>query len=142
MPTEIFCNFGGRCLNSPPMTKPLALIFYERLMPGSQLVNRLQDLGYRVTPCTDLSCLHSQVEQELPMIIVMDLNSERGDVNGVIKDIRNNEKTNHIPIVAFTSKLNKTGQDAAVEAGAKLVAVDEAILQQLPHLLEQALEVD
>lgn len=124
------------------MTKPLALIFYERLMPGSQLVNRLQDLGYRVTACTDLSCLHSQVEQELPMIIVMDLNSERGDVNGVIKDIRNNEKTNHIPIVAFTSKTNKLGQDAAVEAGAKLVAVDEAILQQLPHLLEQALEVD
>jgi CheY-like chemotaxis protein len=124
------------------MTKPLALIFYERLMPGSQLVNRLQDLGYRVTPCTDLSCLHSQVEQELPMVIVMDLSSERGDVNGVIKDIRNNEKTTHIPIVAFTSKLNKVGQDAAVEAGAKLVAVDDAILQQLPHLLEQALEVD
>ena len=76
------------------------------------------------------------------MILVMDLNSERGDVNGVIKDIRNNEKTAHIPIVAFTGKANKTGQDAAVDAGAKLVAVDEAILQQLPHLLEQALEVD
>ena len=124
------------------MTKPLALIFYERLMPGSQLVNRLQDLGYRVTTCTDLTCLHSQVEQELPMVIVMDLNSDRGDVNGAIKDIRNSEKANHIPIVAFTSKMNKLGQDAAVEAGAKLVAVDDAILQQLPHLLEQALEMD
>src|ERR1044072_3787315 len=142
MPTEIFCNFAGRCLNSPPMTKPLALIFYERLMPGSQLVNRLQDLGYRVTTCTDLSCLHSQVEQELPMVIVMDLSSDRGDVNGAIKEIRNSEKANHIPIVAFTSKTNKLAQNAAVEAGAKLVAVDDAILQQLPHLLEQALEVD
>jgi CheY-like chemotaxis protein len=141
MVSENFCNFGGGCLNARPMTKPLALIFYERLMPGSQLVNRLQDLGYRVSTCMDVSCLHAQVEKELPMVIVMDLTSERGDVNGVIKDIRNNGTTSHIPIVAFTSKLNKTGQNAAVEAGAKLVAVDEAILQQLPHLLEQALEL-
>jgi len=124
------------------MTKPLALIFYERLMPGSQLVNRLQDLGYRVSNCTDVTGLPAQVEKELPMVIVMDLSSEHGDVNGVIKDIRKSEKTSHIPIVAFTSKTNKAGQNAAVEAGAKLVAVDEAILPQLPTLLDQALEVD
>ena len=30
------------------MTQPLALVWYEKLMPGSKLVNRLQDLGYRV----------------------------------------------------------------------------------------------
>src|ERR1041384_4936582 len=89
LPTENFCIFAGRFLNARPMTKPLALIFYERLMPGSQLVNRLQDLGYRVSTCTELAGLHAQVENELPMILVMDLNSERGDVNGVIKDIRN-----------------------------------------------------
>jgi CheY-like chemotaxis protein len=124
------------------MTKPLALIFYERLMPGSQLVNRLQDIGYRVSTCTDLTGLHGQVQSELPMVIVMDLTSDRGDVNGVIKDIRNNEKTAHIPIIAFTSKTNKKGQNDAVEAGAKLVAVDEAILPQLPQLLELALEIE
>ena len=124
------------------MTKPLALIFYERLMPGSQLVNRLQDLGYRVSTCTELAGLLSQVEQELPMVLVMDLNSERGDVNGVIKGIHASEKASHIPILAFTNKTNKLAQDAAVEAGAKLVAGDEAILQQLPHLLDQALEID
>ena len=124
------------------MTKPLALIFYERLMPGSQLVNRLQDLGYRVSTCTELASLHPQVAKELPMVIVMDLTSERGDVNGVIKDIRGSEQTSHIPIIAFAAKTNKTAQNSAVEAGAKLVAIDDAILQQLPHLLEQALEVD
>ena len=124
------------------MTKPLALIFYERLMPGSQLVNRLQDLGYRVSTCTDIACLHSQVEKELPMIMVMDLTSERGDVNGAIKEIRASEQTSHIPIIAFAAKTNKAAQNAAVEAGAKLVAIDDAVLAQLPHLLEQALEVD
>jgi CheY-like chemotaxis protein len=124
------------------MTKPLALIFYERLMPGSQLVNRLQDVGYRVSTCLDVTALAAQAQTEGPMVIVMDLTSERGDVNGVIRELRAGEKTAHIPIIAFTSKLNKKGQDAAVEAGAKLVAVDEAILPQLPTLLEQALEVE
>lgn len=124
------------------MTKPLALVFYERLMPGSQLVNRLQDIGYRVSTATDLSALQPAAENEGPMVIIMDLQSDRGDVNSVIKNLRAGDKTQHIPIVAFTSKANKKGQNAAVEAGAKLVAVDDAILPQLPQLLEQALEVD
>ena len=37
------------------MTRPLALVFYEKFMPGSQLVNRLQDLNYRVRVVNDLA---------------------------------------------------------------------------------------
>lgn len=111
-------------------------------MPGSQLVNRLQDIGYRVSTVTDISALVSHAAKEGPMVIVMDLTSERGDVNAAIKELRSGDGTAHIPIVAFTSKTNKKAQNAAVEAGAKLVAVDDAILRQLPQLLEQALEVE
>jgi CheY-like chemotaxis protein len=124
------------------MTKPLALVFYERLMPGSQLVNRLHDIGYRVSTVTDIGAVAAQAQKEGPMVIVMDLTSDKGDVNAVIKDLRAAEATGHIPIVGFASKLNKKAQNAAVEAGAKLVAVDDAILPQLPQLLEQALEVE
>lgn len=124
------------------MTKPLALVFYERLMPGSQLVNRLQDLGYRVSTASELAAFAAQAEKEGPMVIIMDLTSDNGDVNATIKSLRAGAKTQHIPIVGFTSKSNKKAQGAAVEAGAKLVAVDDAILPQLPQLLEQALEVD
>ena len=35
------------------MTQPLALVLYEKLLPGSQLVNRLQDLNYRVQAIAD-----------------------------------------------------------------------------------------
>jgi len=124
------------------MTKPLALVFYERLMPGSQLVNRLQDIGYRVSTCTDLGGLVAHAQKEGPMVIFMDLTSDKGDVNTVIKELREDGGTAHIPIIAFTSKSNKKAQNAAVEAGAKMVAVDEAILPQLPQLLDQALEVE
>src|SRR5262245_49139849 len=37
----------------PNMTEPLALVVYEKLLPGSQLVNRLQDLKYRVQTVAD-----------------------------------------------------------------------------------------
>jgi CheY-like chemotaxis protein len=124
------------------MTKPLALVFYERLMPGSQLVNRLQDIGYRVSAVTDISGFAGQVQKEGPMVIFMDLTSDKGDVNSVIKELKGDDGTAHIPIVGFTSKANKKAQNLAVEAGAKLVAVDEAILPQLPQLLNQVLEID
>src|SRR3954471_11529819 len=77
-----FLQFPRAVFECPAMTKPLALVFYERLMPGSQLVNRLQDLGYRVSTCTDLACVLAQAETELPMVLVMDLTSDHGDVNG------------------------------------------------------------
>ena len=124
------------------MTKPLALVFYERLMPGSQLVNRLHDLGYRVASVTDLGALPAHAKKEGPMVIFTDLTSDKGDVNSVIKELRAHEGTAHIPIIAFTSKSNKKAQNAAVDAGAKMVVVDDAILPQLPQLLDQALEVE
>jgi hypothetical protein len=30
------------------MTQPLALVYYEKLMPGGPLANKLRDLNYRV----------------------------------------------------------------------------------------------
>ena len=42
-----------RLFQADAMTQPLALVLYEKLLPGSQLVNRLQDLNYRVQTIAD-----------------------------------------------------------------------------------------
>ena len=57
------------------MTQPLALVFYEKLLPGSQLVNRLQDLNYRVLAVNDLPALLRSAQSEGPMLAVVDLES-------------------------------------------------------------------
>jgi CheY-like chemotaxis protein len=124
------------------MTKPLALIFYEELLPGSQLVNRLQDLGYRVQTITSTSDLLPAAEKQKPMLILADLKTRSGDVAAVIGQIRNSARTSHLPILAFTGKKDRKLQESATKAGANLVAFDDAILQQLPQLLEQVLQVD
>jgi len=124
------------------MTSPLALIFYEQLLPGTQLVNRLQDLGYRVQSATDPRTLAALALQEKPMLVIVDLTGTRTDVCGVIRELRKNPETRHVPIIAYGDPTNANSTSAATSAGATLVAGQSAILDQLPHLLEQALQVD
>ncbi len=124
------------------MTTPLALVFYENLLPGSQLVNRLQDLGYRVQTLNDAKPIVLQALQERPMVIIADLVSADADVCAVIRELKKNPETKHIPVIAFTDLNNETLQSTASAAGATLVAGSDAILDQLPELLDQALQVE
>ncbi len=124
------------------MTTPLALVFYENLLPGSQLVNRLQDLGYRVQTVSDVQTLVLQALQDKPLIVVTDLVAGSADVCAVIRELKRNPETRHIPVIAFTDLKNEELQSAATTAGATMVAGNDAILDQLPELLEQALQVE
>jgi CheY-like chemotaxis protein len=124
------------------MTTPLALVLYENLLPGSQLVNRLQDLGYRVQTLNDPQPLVLQALQERPMVIVADLVSASTDICVVIRELKKNPETKHIPVIAFAELNNESLQSAASAAGATLVAGSDAILDQLPELLDQALQVE
>ena len=124
------------------MTKPLALVFYESLLPGSQLVNRLQDLGYRVATHTQAATLLSQTVETKPFLLVMDLTSENASLCGTIRDLRQNDQTRHIPVLAFTRDGQEELRTAAHAAGATLVAGDVAVLAHLPQLLEQVLDME
>jgi len=124
------------------MTTPLALVFYENLLPGSQLVNRMQDLGYRVQTLNDAQTLVLQALQEKPLVVVTDLASVNSDVCAIIRDLKRNPETRHIPVIAFTDLKDEKLQSAATTAGATMVAGNDAILDQLPELLEQALQVE
>lgn len=124
------------------MTHPLALVCYEQLLQGSQLINRLQDLGYRVKSLTDYAALAVEAAQERALVIVVDLTAQKADPCRAIGEVRKTSTTSHIPILAVTDREHSTRQGAATAAGATLVALDDAILPQLPQLLEQLLQVD
>jgi CheY-like chemotaxis protein len=124
------------------MIKPLAVVFYERLLPGSQLVNRLQDLGYRVQTISEPALLPKTVLEERPLVMILDLVSKGGDICGIIREIKTRQETGHIPVIGFAGQNQKKLHADAVRDGANLVAFDDALLLQLPHLLEQALLVE
>src|SRR5437588_6682989 len=110
------------------MTQPLALLFYERLLPGSQLVNRLQDLGYRVQTITDASEILSAAKKEKPMFMALDVKSAKGSVPKAIRSIRGTPETRHIPILCFGTRQDATLHKEAAAAGANLVALEDALL--------------
>lgn len=128
-------------LHSFGVIQPLALVVYEKLMPGSQLVNRLQDLNYRVQPLSDVSQLAAVAKSEGPMFIFADLEFGHSDMCGVIAKLRKDPETTHIPILAFANESAEPLQAAGRRAGATLVVSNTALLAHLPNLLEEALRV-
>ncbi len=124
------------------MVEPLALVLYERLLPGSQLVNRLQDLKYRVQTITDPALLVSCAEQTKPMLVLADLHSQRNNVLPAITQLRQNEATKHIPVIGFAADTAPAGEAAAKSAGVTLLVHENAVLTHLSQFLEQALLVE
>ena len=120
---------------------PLALVFYERLMPGSQLVNRLQDLNYRVLALNDATRLPATVQRESPLLLFLDL-ATSGDIPAAISLLRHTPGTAHLPILAFAPDNAAEPLDAALKAGATLAVSESAILSHLEQLIEQALAVE
>jgi len=124
------------------MTRPLALFVYERLMPGGQLVNRLQDLGYRVQSLADPATMVEQAEREKPLLIIADLEPHHAAVCAAISSLKQNPATAHIPVIAFASASHAPEHELARAAGATLVVTDTAIIAHFNQFLEQALQVD
>jgi CheY-like chemotaxis protein len=123
------------------MTQPLALVFYEKLMPGSQLVNRLQDLNYRVQAVNDLASLLQCVRSASPLLVIADL-AGREEVCRVIAALKADAATQHIPVIAFAGEPEAEWQAAAQKAGATLAVSEAAIINYLPQLLDQALQLE
>jgi len=124
------------------MTRRLALFVYERLLPGGALVNRLQDLGYRVQSLGDPATLVEQAEREKPLLVLADLEPRREQVCAAIAGLRQNRATAHVPVIALAAGSNPASHEAARAAGATLVVNDSAILVHLNQLLDQALQVE
>ncbi|MGC3960599.1 MAG: hypothetical protein QM813_22505 [Verrucomicrobiota bacterium] len=124
------------------MNLPLALLCYEDLMPGTQLVNRLQDLRYRVQVVASAAELPAVAAQQGAMLVLVDLASKRADVADVIRQLRAAATTSHLPIIAFADEADSALQTAGKAAGATLVVTDAAILAHLPQLIGQALQVE
>jgi CheY-like chemotaxis protein len=123
------------------MSKPLALVYYSNLMPGSQLSARLQDLGYRVHSVSAAALLPAACESEMPLVVIAEL-SPPADACAAVARLKANPATQHIPVLGFARAPQAAAQTQAREAGVTLLAADAGIAEQLPQLLDQILQVE
>jgi hypothetical protein len=127
------------------MTEPLAFVFYEKLIPGQQLVNRLQDLGYRVHAVTEANVLEQEVQNLKPMLLIAEFRADPPVLANAISSLKKNPATAHVAILAYIPEMpegDTTLRDAARTAGTNLIASEAGVLEQLPQLLEQVLQVE
>src|SRR6516225_10299371 len=115
------------------MTQPLALVLYAKLLPGSQLVNRLQDLNYRVQSLTDPTLLVECCEQAKPMLLLADLRAGHNNVCAAITRLKQNPTTRHVPVIAFGDQDSPDLQKSALDAGVTLIVSESALLNHLPQ---------
>ena len=123
------------------MTEPLAIVFYERLMPGSQLVNRLQDLNYRVLAVNNAALLAAITKRETPLLLLADLDA-RADICGAIEKIKADPASVHLPVIAFAPDDRPELLAAGAKAGANFTVGETALASHLPQLVDRALHVE
>jgi CheY-like chemotaxis protein len=121
------------------MTEPLAVLLYVKLAPGSQLVNRLQGLHYRVRVLNDPGLLQEVAEKEKPMIVLADLAGDSDGVPAALARLRQVDATAHIPVIAFTDNPQARGIVPGSDDAAWAVVSDVAVLNHLPQLLDRVL---
>ena len=109
-------------------------------MPGSTLANRLRDMNYRVHAATSLGELVEVAQAEGPMVLLLDVSGEGDEVLAAIRELRSNQQTAHLPILAFAE--DERRQEQARSAGATLAAGDAALATHFEQLLEQVLRLD
>jgi CheY-like chemotaxis protein len=122
--------------------KPLTLLLYEKLLPGGQLLGRLEDMGYRVQSLTEPAELVAVAEREKPMLIIADFEPQLDAVAKAVAALKRGAATAHIPVIGLVSARNAAAQSAARQAAANLVVQDTVILQHLPQFIDQALAFD
>src|SRR3974377_1522189 len=120
------------------MTQPLALFLYERLLPGSQLVNRLQDLQYRVQTLSQPGRLVETAEECKPLLVFADLQPLQSNVCEAISRLKSNASTNHPRVMAFGADAGSPLQKQAQQSGVTPLVGETALLSHLPQFLEQA----
>ncbi len=124
------------------VTKPLAIVFYERLLPGSRIGHQLADLGWRVSEVKQASELVAQVRVQKPVVVVAELALRTGDLCPVIIEMKQDPEISHVPVLGYADPANRKLAEAAVKAGVGLVAAETGILDQFPELLDHVLAVE
>lgn len=129
-------------MREPAVTRPLAIVFYEKLLPGSRVGHRLADMGWRVHEVKLAADLALQVRAQRPVLVVAELGLRTGDLCPVLAELKADPDTSHVPVLGYGDPKNTKLTDAALSAGVRLVAAEAGLLDQLPQLVDHVLAVD
>lgn len=121
------------------MVRPIAIVVYKRVLPGSQLVQALEKLSYSVKVAPDPEVLPAWVKEHPPLVVMADL--ECRGIYDAVEQLSADAETKHVPIVGFAPDVRPDLQNRAQKAGVALTIPDAVIDKHLKQFLDQALRV-
>jgi len=106
------------------MPKPAKVLIADDDMTLHQMyVERLQAEGYNIVSAYDGEEALTKIESEIPDVILLDIMMPKINGIDVMKKVRENEKTAHIPIILLTALIQEIGKikDMMQEADGYLI---------------------
>jgi CheY-like chemotaxis protein len=122
------------------MPKETILIVEDNPLNMELVADILEANGYRVCQAISGKDAISQVEKELPDLVLMDIQLPGLDgltVTGILKD---NAKTAHIPVIALTAHAMRGDEEKARQAGCDGYISKPIDTRALPQTIRQFLD--
>ncbi len=117
------------------MASPI-LIAVGDLFFSSKLDAAARALGISMRCLVTCEQVLETVSQEVPPLIVVDLDSVGGDPVSLVRNLKGNSKTQGIPIVGFLRHTSVELRQQALEAGCNEVLIRSTFVEVLPEILK------
>lgn len=102
---------------SPPAV-PLVLVVDDSITVRRVTQRLLQREGYRVTMAADGLQALERLTEELPSVILSDIEMPRMDGFDLLRNVRGDSKLKHLPTIMITSRIAEKHREYAFELGA------------------------
>ena len=99
-------------------TVPLVLVVDDSITVRRVTQRLLQREGYRVTMAADGLQALERLAEELPSVILSDIEMPRMDGFDLLRNVRADEKLKHLPTIMITSRIAEKHREYAFELGA------------------------
>jgi len=104
-------------LSSQPAAMPLVLVVDDSITVRKVTQRLLQREGYRVSLAADGLQALEKLQEEIPTIVLSDIEMPRMDGFDLARNIRNDERLKHLPIVMITSRIAEKHREHAANLG-------------------------
>jgi chemosensory pili system protein ChpA (sensor histidine kinase/response regulator) len=96
---------------------PLILVVDDSITVRRVTQRMLQREGFRVVLAVDGLQAIEKLNQEIPAVVLSDIEMPRMDGFDLVRNIRSDSKLKHVPIVMITSRIAEKHRDLAMELG-------------------------
>ena len=113
----------------------MVLALVDDLMFRSKIKSTATQMGVGVTFTGSRESALAAMKQDVPVLVILDLNNPRTDPLGTVAAMKQDERLASVRIVGFVSHVDLTTIDAARAAGVEEILARSAFAMKLPDLL-------